>query len=213
MRKRFSHSLLAGAVVSAIALASPPPKHDAVAYAPPATAPATVTSFASVQGTVRHFLLSPLGRIEGLLLSGNVQVQFPAHVGERLAALVERGDAVEVAGRRSDGNASIEAYAIKTADGHEVLRRPPLFRHVEVQAGVVPLNSLEAAGTIELVLRSADGAISGVLLSDGTVVHLPAYLTRLVAPELVAGMNLSVSGFGLQNQHGRVIEATAIAAY
>ncbi|HUP92561.1 MAG TPA: hypothetical protein VM074_09970 [Solimonas sp.] len=155
--------------------------------------------------------MTPLGQIEGLLLDGDIQVHFPAAMGERVALQIRRGDVIGVTGRIvPDG--SIDALRIVRPDGRQIARRVPALGPRPVQDGVLPLNSLEARGVVELLLHGPGGEVTGVLLSDGTVVHLPAHLLRMMEPPLAPGMQLSISGYGLQTTRGRAIEATAIAA-
>lgn len=206
MRYPITPSLVAGAVISAIALASPPPKHDAIAYAPPATAPATVTLDAEVLGRVHHFLVTPLGTVEGLLLDGDIQVLFPAYMGERIAAGVRHGDLIGVAGRFT-AQGAIEADSILNPQGRTIGRLAPPPEPA-VQGGEA--QALEARGRVKVVLRGTGGGVVGVVLADGTVVHLAAHLLRMLGTP-VPGMLIAVSGYGRQTALGRGIEATAVS--
>jgi hypothetical protein len=61
---------------------------------PPPVPPASP----SITGTVKQYLLTPVGDVEGIELQDGTDVRFPPHMGAALATIVKPGDHVNVLG-------------------------------------------------------------------------------------------------------------------
>jgi hypothetical protein len=68
-----------------------------------------------------------------------------------------------------------------------------------------PLRPLAATGVIRVVKRNPHGEIDGVVLEDGTLLHLPPHGGRQFAELLREGRPLAATGFGTANEFGQTI--------
>lgn len=101
--------LLFGIATNLIAQAPPPgpPVLGQVPWPPPPPLPgnplggpqsASASANPSIAGTVKQYLLTPVGDVEGLELQDGTDVRFPPHMGAALASIVKPGDRVNVLG-------------------------------------------------------------------------------------------------------------------
>src|ERR1700728_2028194 len=69
---------------------------------PPAIAATAVWGQqADIQGTVKAFKMTPVGDLEGMILTDGTEVHVPPHLSPQLAAAVRPGEAVRVLGWRT----------------------------------------------------------------------------------------------------------------
>jgi translation initiation factor IF-1 len=80
-------------------------------------------------GKVKEFARNAHDDVDGLVLSDDVEVKFPPHLGEKLEALVKIGDEVQIEGRRHEtphGEIHLHADRITaTASGKSLERDKP----------------------------------------------------------------------------------------
>ena len=57
----------------------------------------------TIRGTVRSFTTAPKGETHGLILDNDTEVRFPPHLGDKVKAVVGKGDRVRVTGRAKTG--------------------------------------------------------------------------------------------------------------
>ena len=161
---------------------------------PAAHTPTTVT------GTISHYILSPTGRVRGLVLNGNT-VAFLHGAGARgLPARAAPGTTVQVEGYVVAGQrATIHRATVRDADGHVLFSTPtPIATHATPRltasararrdrARTARLQHLEqlptmtVSGTVQTILSNARGDVHGVLLADGTTVAVMGRLGREIS--------------------------------
>jgi hypothetical protein len=69
---------------------------------------------------------------------------------------------------------------------------------------------MEAQGRVKAQLYGPRGEVNGVLLDDGTQIHLPPPEAQRLAAQLATGQTIFVSGNGMASPLGKVISAQAI---
>jgi hypothetical protein len=67
---------------------------------PPAAGVAAQGQQADIQGIVKAFKMTPVGDLEGMILTDGTEVHVPPHLSSQLAAAVRPGEAVRVLGWR-----------------------------------------------------------------------------------------------------------------
>ncbi|MBW4023856.1 MAG: hypothetical protein HIU92_12110 [Proteobacteria bacterium] len=209
LRTLQSATILAG-LASTPALAA-----NATAVFDPAQMPAT-------HGTVAQYDLSPRGDIDGLILKDGTEVHVPPHLGRQLASTVKPGDSVTIHGLHARAIPLVEAMSV-TNDGtgktiadegfpggppphrphgpHHPRPRPP---------GPPPGQQVQVQGKVQMQLHSPRGDLDGVLLTDGTIVHMPPPAAQRLADLLAPGSSLTVSGREVQASVGHTIDARRI---
>jgi hypothetical protein len=70
----------------------------------------------------------------------------------------------------------------------------------------------EVTGKIKAQLHGPRGDLNGVLLEDGTVVHLPPPEAERLSAELAVGQTLYARGDGVSNALGHVVAAKSLGA-
>jgi hypothetical protein len=68
------------------------------------------------------------------------------------------------------------------------------------------------SGVIKALTYAPRGEIDGVVLDNGTIVHVPPPVGMQYASLLCVGAPLAASGYGITNSYGRSFEATAIGS-
>ena len=85
------------ALLATTAFAQAPPPAPPVGLA----APAAWGQQADIVGTVKAFTMTPVGDLEGMILTDGTEVHVPPHLSSQLAAAVRPGESVRVLGWRS----------------------------------------------------------------------------------------------------------------
>jgi hypothetical protein len=160
--------------------------------------------FPAIQGKVAQYSLTPRGEVDGLILDDGTQVHLPPHLGAQLVFAIKPGDTITVRGLKSREIALIEAVSVTNDATHVsvVDTGPPDPRG----AG----QSLQANGHVKAQLHGPRGDLNGVLLEDGTIIHLPPDEADRLAAQLAVGQPLYVTGQGIASPLGKVIEAQQI---
>lgn len=164
----------------------------------------------AVTGVVQHFLLTPRGDIDGLLLADGTEVRLPPHLSVEIAYAVKLGDTVTVHGLRAAALPLIAAASVSdAASGRTVVDRGPPGRGPKPPGG--PGGAvLEVSGKVRQVLHGPQGEINGALLEDGTVLRLPPPEAARHQALLAPGKTLFARGRGIANDLGRVVEVAAL---
>jgi hypothetical protein len=206
--RAISLSLIGGIFLISIAHAKKGPREDDLSHGqePSIAAPAA-------RGKVVRLLINPFGEVDGVLLHTDVVVSFPKHMSERLAAVAEPGDLVEVRGY-AEAPGQIKGFVIRGLDSGKSLVVQPKPRG---GPGALPghspraaLQPLSAEGEITHLLYGRRGEINGFILGEGTIVRLAHEAADRFREILKIGQRISASGYGTKNDYGEAFEATAL---
>jgi len=204
--------------------AQAPPPPPGVLLSAPATGPAAAAgaynSYQSseTRGTVQHFTLTPIGEIDGVILTDGTEVHVPPHLTAQMASAVRVGDMVSVQGYRSPGALLVAATSITdTNTGQTVVDNGPPSpgsRPPPPPPGVPAAGAQQASvqAKVQRSLHGPAGDVNGALLDDGTIVRLPPPSAYQVASLLSPGQVLAVQGWELTTAYGRVVDAQAVGA-
>jgi hypothetical protein len=180
-------------------------------------------------GTLSHFVLSPLGRVRGLVLNGNIIVFLHGRAAQTMPTRVAPGalldvDGYAVAGQRStihgatvhDGNGQLLASA-PPPRAHTPPRRDAALRaridriRTAQRERIEHLPNVTASGTVQAILSDRSGTIDGVVFSDGTSIAVGRRLGRqLRAHGLRSGQTLRVAGHGENYPGGESLQAEEV---
>jgi hypothetical protein len=156
-----------------------------------------------VEGTVLQYLLNPRGEVDGLLLDDRTVIKFPPHLARELVQVIRPKERVRANGHL-EAERLLKAHVIANPASGRAIREikpaPP-----ERAGALGPLQSLAVTGIIRVVRRNPHGEIDGVVLEDGTLLHLPPHGGRQFAGLLREGRPLAAAGFGTANELGRTI--------
>lgn len=159
----------------------------------------------AVHGTVAQYLPTPRGDVDGLMLTDGTEVHVPPHLSTELVFAVKPGDAVTVHGLRARAVNLVEAASVTNDATHVTVawNGPPHMREG---------TAVDAQGTVKAQLYGPRGDFNGVLLSDGTVVHLPPPEAQRLADMLAVGRPVVVHGSGYAGPIGRAVDAREIGS-
>ncbi len=160
--------------------------------------------FPATQGKVAQYSLTPRGEGDGLILDDGTQVRTPPHLGAQLVFAIKPGDQITVRGLKARQIALIEAVSVTNDASHLAVvdTGPPGPRRTR--------QVLQAKGQIKMQLHGPRGELNGVLLEDGTIIHLPPDEADRLTAELAVGQPLYVTGQSIASPLGKVIAATQI---
>ncbi len=186
-------TLIAGAGGGAIA------QMDATAYDP--------QQLPAIKGQVAEYSLTPRGDVDGLILTDGTEVHLPPHLGAQLVFAVKPGDSVTVRGLKARAIPVVQAVQVTNdATSQNVTDTGPGGPRGPWTAG----QTLEAQGRIKAQLYGPRGEVNGVLLDDGTQIHLPPPEAQRLAAQIAPGQTIYASGYGMASPLGKVIGAQAI---
>ena len=163
-------------------------------------------------GIVDRYLLNPRGDVNGLLLRDGSQMPVTLRAAEELLKTVQPGDHVRVHGRRVSGSPLVKPdVIINVTDGRSFTVPYRLDLPMPPREERPPVNEMKATGTIQVLLYDpSKGVVNGVILSDGTQVHLPPDVGEHFQKSLQQNMDVEVEGYGTSTPYGSALEATAI---
>ncbi len=181
-------------------------------FANAATAATTTTNaLPSYTGTVKHFTITPRGAIDGVILDNGTDVMFPPYLSTQIAYAVKLGDSVTIHGLKAANEPVVQGVAI-TDGTHTVTDNGP-------PAGFGPHHHgaptrMMVQGKVVQYLYGPRGEKNGVLLDDGTALHLPppAIAKPSVASMLKPGDTIAAVGVGTTNALGSVVMVQQIGA-
>ena len=162
----------------------------------------------AIQGKVAEYSLTPRGDVDGLLLTDGTEVHTPPHLGAQLVAAVKPGDAVTIHGLKARAVPVVQAMSVSNDSTHATVvdNGPAGGPRGPRDAG----QTLTAEGRIKAQLHGPRGELNGVLLEDGTIVHLPPPEAQRLSAQLGVGASLYVQGEGYAGPLGHVVGARAL---
>ncbi len=172
---------------------------------------AALKDLPTYSGTVAHFTITPRGAIDGMILSNGTEVLFPPYLSTEIAYAVKQGDQVTVRGLKAAGEPVIRGVTINDATTHQrvVDNGPPAVfgPHHHDRA-----TRMMADGKVAQVLYDPGGRRNGLLLENGTVLHLPPpeFGNQKIAALLKPGATVAAVGAGTANALGKVVMVRAI---
>jgi hypothetical protein len=201
------------ALLATTALAQTPP-------APPAVGVAAQTTWgqqADLQGIVKAFKMTPVGDLEGMILTAGTEIHVPPHLSSQLAAAVRPGEAVRVLGWRSSVPNFIVATSLMGQRGQSVVDQgppPPGTVPPPPPPGQLAPGAQQATvqGRVQQVLHGPAGDVNGAFLDDGTTLKLAPPFAWQASSTLQPGQVVTVQGWALSNRYGRVVGAQTIGA-
>jgi hypothetical protein len=110
---------------------------------------------------------------------------------------------------RPRGADVLAAVAVTEESGRQIIDKGPDHdrKHPKIEH-----QKMQLEGTVRLSLFGPKGELRGALLADGTIIRIgpkeAEHLTKLLTP----GTKIAVSGDGVENQHGRVVQAKEIGS-
>jgi hypothetical protein len=209
-RRAAACGLALGVFALALPSVAAPPRRSAEAGA--AEAWFDPTQLPTYSGTIDRFLIDARGRTDGVLLKEGPQIILAPALGQAVRAHLKAGDAITVFGVRARDAPVITALAAELP-GRPIALHPGL----EPPRDAAPASSGRASartsgtlttGKITRVIRDADGALTGAVLEDGTIVRLPRQ--RTPSPLIAEGRTLAVRGDGYAGPNGRAIAAREV---
>jgi hypothetical protein len=198
--RRFRSALLAasaaGLIAAGIAHAQPAPTYD------PAQLPVT-------KGKIAGYSLTPRGDVDGVFLDNGTEVHFPPHLGTQIVFTARPGDAVTIHGLQARSLPLVQGVSLTNDATNQTVTDtgPPGGPGPRGPGRGEPL---EAQGRIKMQLHGPRGDLNGVLLEDGTMIHLPPPEAQRLAAQLAPGQTIFASGEGVDGPLGKSIAARAI---
>lgn len=205
--------------VAAMAGQGPPPPAGAPAPPAPAAIGPAGPSYASVQaspsitGTVKQYLLTPVGDVEGVELQNGTDVRFPPHMGAALTAIVKPGDRASLTGFVAPPTAygrAVKALTItNVATNQSVVDQPPTAPPPPPWLRGASMRELTLTGTLEHYILNDRGDIDGLILNNGYEVKFPPHIGMAVVMALAQQPSamIQASGYGTTNGFGTVVDA------
>jgi len=133
--------------------------------------------------------------------SGTETVRFPRHLGQRLMAAAKAGSPVTVTGFRDtdpQGRPALHLVSI-VAGGQTLTDTPP------ARPSTPPTEETATVrGTVRSLSPGPNGRPAALVLSDGTVLHLPPAATEQLADKLKTGATVEATGFLRAAHEGEV---------
>jgi hypothetical protein len=185
--------------------------------APPPPASPPIDQQAGVTGTIKAFTLTPIGEIEGVILTNGTEIHVPPHLTEQVASAAHLGEAVAVRGWNTGVPNFIVATALTRQRGQSVVDQgppPPGMRPPPPPVGQAAPGAqfATAQGRISQVLHGPRGDANGALLDDGTTLKFPPPTAWQTASLLQPGQAIVAQGWSLSNSYGRVVDVQSIAS-
>ena len=170
-----------------------------------------------VTGTVKAFMLTPIGEIEGMILTNGTEIHVPPHLTEQVASAVRLGEAVAVRGwnvgvpnfhRRYgvDGPTRPERRRPRSAASRSATTSPAA-RTTRAGAQMATVQ-----GRILQVLHGPRGDVNGAILDDGTTLKFPPPSAWQMSSLLQPGQSVVAQGWSLSNSYGRVVDVQSITS-
>jgi hypothetical protein len=207
MRKLIIPSACLALLATAAFAQTPPPPPPPVGMA----APAAWGQQADIVGTVKAFTMTPVGDLEGMILTDGTEIHVPPHLSTQLAAAVRQGEAVRVRGWRTGVPNFIVATSLTGQRGQSVVDQgppPPGTMPPPLPPGQPAPGAQQATvqGRVLQVLHGPRGDMNGAFLDDGTILKLPPPAAWQASSVLQPGLSVTAQGWALSNSYGRVID-------
>jgi hypothetical protein len=185
--------------------------------------PAQLPAF---HGKVLQYDLAPRGDVDGVILDNGMEVHTSPRRAAEVVAAIRPGDRLTIHGLKARELNLVRARSL-TNEGSSVTvvdagdderddhghggRGHRRGGHRGGSHGT-PSQSTQVQGQIKMQLHDPDGDLDGVLLADGTIVHLPPPTATAVAAKLTVGQTLFAQGEVIASDLGKVVDATAIGS-
>jgi hypothetical protein len=201
------------ALLATTALAQSPPPPPAIGVA----AQTASGQRADIQGIVKAFKMTPVGDLEGMILTDGIEIHVPPHLSSRLAAAVRPGEPIRVLDWRNSVPNFILATSLTDRRGQIVVDQgPPAPGTMPPppapgQKGAPGAQQATVQGRVQQVLHGPAGDVNGALLDDATL-KLPPPLASQASSALRPGEVVTVQGWALSNSYGRAVDAQTIGA-
>ena len=204
MTSLFSRMLLTTPLLLGVATAAASAQTAATTF-DPAQMPET-------KGVVAQYDLTPRGDVDGLILTDGTEVHIAPYLGARLLDIVKPGDSVTIHGLRARVIPLVRAMSVTDDKTGETIADTSLLGGPPPPPRPAPAfgRSVEIHDTVKMQLHGPRGELNGVLLADGTIVHMPPPEAMRLASLLVAGTAIAVAGDEISVDQGHAIAATAI---
>jgi hypothetical protein len=164
----------------------------------------------SAHGTVSQYMMNPDGLIDGILLSDDTIVRFPAHLSQQLVQIVKPQDSVSIDGF-FEFQGVIHAVKITNSGSQQsVIDVPPPSPNPPLGSGQEERQPMSAVGAIKVLVHGPRGEINGAVLENGTIVHFPPSAATQYANLFRVGSPLAAIGYGTISNYGRSLEASGI---
>jgi hypothetical protein len=198
------------ALMTTTALAQMPPR-------PPRGGPAALGQQVDLQGTVRVFTMTPVGDLEGLVLTDGNEIHVPPHLSAQLAAAVHPGETVRVLGWRTNVPNFVVATGLTGQRGQSVVDQgppPPGMRPPPPPPGQPALGAQQSTirGRIQQALHGPAGDVNGALLEDGTILKLGPPVAWQASTTLEPGQSVTAQGWIISNAFGRVMDVQSVGS-
>jgi len=174
------------------------------------------------EGTVDRFLINPHGEIDGILLTGGMEVHVPPHLSGEVRIAVKPGAPITVFGVRPRHAEMIAAVAIEAGPGKRIVDNGPPKKehgghgkkeHGGPKHGAKPQHApMDAEGIVRRSLHGPKGETRGALLEDGRIIRVSPHEAKDRVSLLQAGARLAVRGPGLTVDGATVIDAKELGA-
>ena len=162
--------------------------------------PAQLPAF---KGKVVQYLPNPRGEVDGLLLDDGTEVHVPPHLSTQLVFAVHPGDSVTIHGLKARAVAMVAAASITNdASNVTLVETAPHGHHGDAH--------MEVTGKVKAALHNLRGDVDGVLLDNGSVIHLPPHEATRLAAQLAPGQTVLAHGMGVAGALGTAIFARDI---
>ena len=170
-------------------------------------------------GIVQQYDLTPRGDVDGVLLTDGTEVHFPPHLGVQVTAAIRPGDPVTIHGLKARMLPLVQAMEIKADRSSTTITDdgpppgPPPggpHRHPHGFGGRDDGPQTTVSGTVKQRLYGPRADFNGVLLQDGTELHLPPPEADRLSDQLQPGKPVTARGALLSNGLGRVMGVAAI---
>lgn len=167
---------------------------------------------ATVSGTIKQYLMNPHGEVDGLLLNDGTQINFPPHMADELVSIVKPGQQVSIQGDRERDSVVKADVITNSRTGQTVVEHAPSWKDRPMPPHLkrLSMNGMHASGAIVALLYAPHGEVRGLILADGTQIHVRPDVGDSLARTLNVGETVQAEGYGIENRYGRSLEATAI---
>lgn len=158
-------------------------------------------------GKVERTMYGKRGEINGVMLDDGTVVRFPPNVAYQFGAQLQPGQtiAVEGLGTQNEYGRALEGTAIGvSAQTLQPIYDRPAGRDTLAQTPPPPMppgpasaqqHLATATGRVARFTLSPRGELDGLILGDGTEVHVPPHLSEQLAAAVRPGDTVTISGY------------------
>jgi hypothetical protein len=159
------------------------------------------------KGTVKQYVLTPRGDVDGLLLTDGTEIKLPPHLSAQIVYAVRPGDAISIRG--------LKARALPLVDAASVTNDATRITVVDNGRPNGPgraVTETTLTGKIAGVLHGKRGELNGAVLESGTMLRLPPPEAERMQALLQQGQTVAARGISLATPLGTVVDVRAIGS-